>query len=164
MTTTIHHGDCVDILPTLAPGSVQTIVTSPPYLGLRDYGIAPTAWPAIEYAPMPGVPSITVPAQVVCLGLEDTAEAYIAHLVHVFRLARPALREDGSAWLNIGDSYQSGGGGQNAPGGIVGQPGMRQGNAVRPPKPKPQRRYRLRRDLTPEQQAYVLSELAKSLI
>ena len=101
------HGDCRAILPTLAPRSVQTIITSPPYFGLRDYGITPTAWPEIEYTPMPGLPSVTVPAQTVCLGLESDPLAYTAHLVHVFRLARPALADDGTAWLNLGDCYAS---------------------------------------------------------
>lgn len=105
MTLTIHHGDNVDILLTLAPRSVQTIVTSPPYFGLRDYGITPTAWPAVEFIPMPGLPAVTVPAQTVCLGLEADPLAYTAHLVHVFRLARPALADDGTAWLNLGDCY-----------------------------------------------------------
>lgn len=105
MSVTTHHGDCLEILPTLPGASVQTIITSPPYFGLRDYGIEPTDWPAIDYAPMSGLPSITIPAQTVCLGLEADPLAYVAHLVHVFRLARPALRDDGTAWLNLGDSY-----------------------------------------------------------
>ena len=102
---TIYSGDNTEILPTLAPACVQTIVTSPPYFGLRDYGIAPTAWPAVEFIPMPGLPSVTIPAQTVCLGLEADPLAYTAHLVHVFRLARPALADDGTAWLNLGDCY-----------------------------------------------------------
>lgn len=105
MTVTSLHGDNTAILPTLAPGSVQTIVTSPPYFGLRDYGLLPTHWPAIEYVPMAGLPAITIPSATCCLGLEDDPLAYIGHLVHVFRLARPALRSDGTAWLNLGDSY-----------------------------------------------------------
>ncbi len=105
MTLTIHHGDAVDVLPTLAPGSVQCIVTSPPYFNLREYGVAPTAWPAIDYAPMPGLSPITIPAQTVCLGLEADPLAYAAHMLHVFRLARPALADDGVAWLNLGDCY-----------------------------------------------------------
>lgn len=56
---------------------------------------------------MPGLPPITIPAQTVCLGLEADPLAYTAHLVHVFRLARPALRDDGVAWLNLGDCYAS---------------------------------------------------------
>lgn len=104
MITTLH-GDCTELLPTLPPASIQCIVTSPPYFGLRDYGLLPTHWPAIEYVPMAGLPPIAIPSATCCLGLEDDPLAYIGHLVHVFRLARPALRSDGTAWLNLGDSY-----------------------------------------------------------
>jgi len=102
---TTLHGDCTELLPTLPPASIQCIVTSPPYFGLRDYGLLPTHWPAIEYVPMAGLPPIAIPSATCCLGLEDDPLAYIGHLVHVFRLARPALRSDGTAWLNLGDSY-----------------------------------------------------------
>ena len=97
-------GDCLDVLPVINK-TVQTIVTSPPYFGLRDYGIPPSRWPAVRYAPLAGLPEITIPAQDVCLGLEETIEAYIGHLVHVFRHARHLLAEDGTVWLNAGDSY-----------------------------------------------------------
>lgn len=80
MITTLH-GDCRDILPTLAPGSVQCIVTSPPYYGLRDYGLPPSDWPEVSYTPLAGVPSVTIPAQSCCLGLEDSPLAFVAHLV-----------------------------------------------------------------------------------
>ena len=107
---TIIHGDTVAILPTLAPRSIQCVVTSPPYYGLRDYGLNPTAYPEIVYQPMPGLPPLVIPAASVCLGLEQTPEAYTAHLVHVFRLVRDALATDGVAWLNLGDSYSGGSG------------------------------------------------------
>lgn len=102
---TIHTGDNLAILPTLAPESVQAVVTSPPYFGLRDYGVPPSDWPAITYAPMAALPEVTIPAQTVCLGLEADPLAFIGHLVHVFRLLRPALRADGVCCLNLGDSY-----------------------------------------------------------
>lgn len=70
-----------DILP---PESVQTVVTSPPYYGLRDYGVEGQ------------------------IGLEATPEEYIAKLVDVFRGIRQVLRPDGTVWLNLGDSYCSG--------------------------------------------------------
>ncbi|UOR06264.1 site-specific DNA-methyltransferase [Hymenobacter aerilatus] len=101
----ILAGDCINGLPTLAPSIVQTIITSPPYWGLRDYGIAPTEWPEISYAPMAGLPALVIPAMTCCLGLEATPEAFIGHLLHVFRLAAPALRKDGTAWVNLGDTY-----------------------------------------------------------
>lgn len=102
---TIIHGDTTDVLETIAPRSVQCVVTSPPYYGLRDYGIPPTAWPEISYQPMPGLTPVIIPAQSACLGLESTPEAYTAHLVYVFRLIHDALADDGVAWLNLGDSY-----------------------------------------------------------
>jgi DNA modification methylase len=80
---TIHHGDAWELAPTLAPQSIHTIVTSPPYWGLRDYG---------------------EPGQ---FGLEPTPDEYVAKLVRLFALLRPALRDDGTAWLNLGDSYAS---------------------------------------------------------
>lgn len=79
----IHHGDALAVLRTLETGSVHCCVTSPPYFGLRDYG-------------MDGQ-----------IGLEDTPDAYVARLVEVFREVRRVLRDDGTLWLNLGDSYSS---------------------------------------------------------
>lgn len=81
MTTQLLQGDCRDILPTLPERSVQCVVTSPPYYGLRDYGVAGQ------------------------LGLEQTPDEYIQNMVSVFRECRRVLRDDGTLWLNIGDSY-----------------------------------------------------------
>ena len=78
---TIYHGDAWELAPTLEPQSIHTIVTSPPYWGLRDYG---------------------EPGQ---FGLESTPEDYVAKLVALFALLRPALRDDGTVWLNLGDCY-----------------------------------------------------------
>ena len=69
------------MLATLPEESFACCVTSPPYWGLRDYGVAGQ------------------------LGLEDTPEAYVANLVDVFRGVRRVLRDDGTLWLNLGDSY-----------------------------------------------------------
>ena len=110
MTVTSLHGDCTELLPTLAPGSVQTIVTSPPYFGLRDYGLLPTDWPEVTYVPVAGLEPITIPAMRCCLGLDPTPAAYIGHLVHTWRLLAPVLRDDGTCWLNLGDSYAGQGG------------------------------------------------------
>jgi DNA modification methylase len=74
-------GDCRALLRDLPDGVFQTCVTSPPYFGLRDYGMA---------------------AQI---GLEKTPDAYVAELVAVFAEVRRVLREDGTLWLNLGDSY-----------------------------------------------------------
>jgi DNA modification methylase len=77
----IHQGHVLEILPTLPAGSVQCCVTSPPYWGLRDYGVEGQ------------------------LGLEPTPEEYVANMVEVFREIRRVLRDDGTLWLNLGDSY-----------------------------------------------------------
>jgi DNA modification methylase len=83
MTIRIHTGDCRERLAELAANSVQCVVTSPPYFGLRDYGTAGQ------------------------IGLEPTLAAYIATLVDVFREVRRVLRDDGTCWLNLGDSYNA---------------------------------------------------------
>jgi len=90
----IEIGDCREIMRRWAAEGVkaQTCVTSPPYFGLRDYGH---------------------PGQI---GLEQTPEEYIAAMVEVFRCVRDVLADDGTLWLNIGDSYAGGGGyAPNAP-------------------------------------------------
>lgn len=74
-------GNCLDTLKTIPEKSVHTCVTSPPYYGLRDYGEADQ------------------------IGLESTPDEYIANLVNVFREVRRTLRDDGTLWVNIGDSY-----------------------------------------------------------
>ncbi len=74
-------GDCLDTLKTLPAQSVHTCVTSPPYFGLRDYG------------------------QEGQIGLEPTPDEFVDALVRVFREVRRVLRDDGTVWLNLGDSY-----------------------------------------------------------
>ena len=93
-------------MPQVATGSVQAIVTSPPYYGLRAYqGDQGVEWPAVEYAPMPGLPPLTVPAMRSPLGNEPTLEAFIAHLILCLREWRRILRDDGVLFCNLGDSY-----------------------------------------------------------
>ena len=77
----IIHGDCLEVLPTLDAESVHCCVTSPPYWGLRDYGVDGQ------------------------LGLEKTPEEYVAKLVEIFAEVKRVLRNDGTLWLNLGDSY-----------------------------------------------------------
>lgn len=84
MSTRIIVGDCLNVLATLPAESVQMCVTSPPYFGLRDYGHAGQ------------------------MGLEATPELYVSRMVEVFREVRRVLRDDGTLWLNIGDSYWGG--------------------------------------------------------
>ena len=103
----IFHGDAITFLSQLDDQSINCIVTSPPYFGLRDYGLPPLQWPAVKYTLFG--PEITVPEMSCCMGLELTPEAFIGHLVLIFRIAREKLRDDGTLWLNIGDSYAASG-------------------------------------------------------
>ena len=84
MTVQILKGDCRDVLATLPDESVHCVVTSPPYWGLRDYGTAGQ------------------------LGLESSPAEYVEQMVAVFMEVRRVLRDDGTLWLNMGDSYASG--------------------------------------------------------
>jgi len=85
-------GDCIDMMRTLPDKSVHTCVTSPPYFGLRDYGVDGQ------------------------IGLEETPGEFIARLVEVFREVRRVLRDDGTVWVNMGDSYASNAGGYDETG------------------------------------------------
>jgi len=84
------HGDCRDTLPGLEDQSVHCVVTSPPYYGLRDYKAEGQ------------------------IGLEPTPEEYIENLVQVFRQVWRVLRDDGTVWLNLGDTYAAGGMGKGS--------------------------------------------------
>ncbi|GAA0853519.1 hypothetical protein GCM10008915_74450 [Bifidobacterium pullorum subsp. gallinarum] len=75
----ILQGNNMEVMPQLEVESFNTCVTSPPYWGLRDYGLTPTYWPEVTYTPMPGLPPITVPEWTGCLGLEPTPEMFVAH-------------------------------------------------------------------------------------
>jgi DNA modification methylase len=85
MTIKILQGNCINKLKTIADKTYHTCVTSPPYWGLRDYGVDNQ------------------------LGLEETPQEYVANMVQVFRKVRRVLRDDGTVWLNLGDSYASNG-------------------------------------------------------
>lgn len=90
----------------LRDGSVQCCITSPPYYGLRRYdGDQGIEWPAVTYRPMPGMAEITIPPMKAELGLEPTPEMYVGHLVLIFREVWRVLRNDGVAWINLGDSF-----------------------------------------------------------
>lgn len=86
----IHQGDALAVLKTLPEESVHCCVTSPPYWGLRDYGVAGQG------------------------GLEPTLGEHLAGLVEVFREVRRVLRKDGTCWVNYGDAYASSPNGRSA--------------------------------------------------
>jgi site-specific DNA-methyltransferase (adenine-specific) len=92
-TWKVIHGDALAVLPTIERGSVQTVITSPPYWGLRDYGLDPIEWPS---------------GWVGGLGLEPTLDQFLENMVAIFRELREVLRDDGTAWVNMGDSYSTG--------------------------------------------------------
>lgn len=114
---TIHPGHTLHTLRLIPDASVQCVVTSPPYWGLRDYGTDPVRWPEVNYIPMPGLPcQITAPAGLASLGLEPTLHTFIGHLVAIFREVHRVLKPDGCCWVNMGDGYNNTdkwGGGQN---------------------------------------------------
>lgn len=109
-------GDCRNGLTLVPPASVQCIVTSPPYLGLRDYGLVGAEWPDVEYFPRYDLPPVAVPAMRCVLGAEPSLLAFVGHLVLVARALRRVLRDDGTLWLNLGTSYATG---TNAPRGTT---------------------------------------------
>lgn len=139
MTVEILEGDCRDVLAQLETGSVHTVVTSPPYFGLRDYGTGEWVggdpdhvhkatgrasdakrWDgSLEGAgnrPRPfAAPHRTGKTGRECecgaeridrqIGLEPTPGEFVEAIVQVFREVKRVLRDDGTAWLNLGDSY-----------------------------------------------------------
>ena len=139
METRIITGDSLQVLRTMEDESIDCIITSPPYYGLRDYGTAKweggdpncphyrtskysentatghkammekghAVGDAIYKTVCPLCGAVRIDDQI---GLEETPEEYIEHLVTVFREARRVLKKDGTLWLNIGDSYAGGAG------------------------------------------------------
>lgn len=102
----IYNENCITGLRKLPDACVDTCVTSPPYYGLRDYGIQSTYWPAGYYVPMAGLPEVAVLEWTGCLGLEPTIEIFIWHIVLVFREVWRVLKPEGTLWLNLGDSRE----------------------------------------------------------
>lgn len=80
---TVHVGDCIASMKNMPDGSINTCITSPPYFGLRDYGHEGQ------------------------IGLEPTPDDFVEAMVAVFREVKRVLRDDGTLWLNLGDSYAS---------------------------------------------------------
>jgi len=87
----VLQGDCIEMMRTLPDNSINCCVTSPPYFGLRDYGCDGQ------------------------IGLEETPDAFIAKLVAVFREVKRVLKDDGTLWVNMGDSYNGSGKAGNNP-------------------------------------------------
>lgn len=85
----IYHGDSLEVLKTLPDESVQCCVTSPPYWGLRDYGVEGQ------------------------MGLESAPELFLEKMVRLFSQVRRVLKRDGVLWLNMGDCYAGSGNGSN---------------------------------------------------
>lgn len=144
-SVTLYIGDACAMLRDLPANSVDVCVTSPPYWGLRDYGVPMTIWggdPDCRHAwgnPQRGRRKNLLPSETTvvhrigssavqgkagcrggrycrnceawlgCLGLEPTPEQYVANLVAIFREVRRVLKPTGTVWLNLGDSYTSGG-------------------------------------------------------
>jgi DNA modification methylase len=142
---TIQQGDCLGVMRCWPDNSVHCVVTSPPYWGLRDYGIEPSVWGGdaacehewgeqgksnsrnrnkapggihedrkdgsmpVQLHPSTGCFCMKCGAWRGCYGLEPTPELFVEHTVTIFREVRRVLRDDGTLWLNLGDSYTSGG-------------------------------------------------------
>ena len=104
----VYQGDALTVLRELPSESVDCVVTSPPYWGLRDYGVAGQ------------------------IGLERTPPAFVAVMVEVFREVRRVLSDRGTLWLNLGDSYASSGGHTRSgtTTALVGRAVIRQQNAL----------------------------------
>lgn len=100
----VYQGDVLEVLRQLPDEFVQCVVTSPPYYGLRDYGVNGQ------------------------IGLEKIPEEYVDKLIEVFREIRRVLRKDGTVWLNLGDSYN----GSRGAGGDYNKGGLKEGQPKYP--------------------------------
>jgi DNA modification methylase len=138
MTITILRGDCREVMRGLPDNSVHCVVTSPPYFGLRDYGTATWEGgdaacahraddatlerqngrsSTLDGATTHQKHAAIARTQCKCgahridnqIGLEPTPDAFVAEMVAVFREVRRVLRDDGTCWLNLGDSYAGSG-------------------------------------------------------
>jgi len=108
----IYQGDTLQTLKTFPDSLVDTIITSPPYWGLRDYGVEGQ------------------------LGLEKTPEEYVSKIAEVFRELKRVLKKEGTCWLNLGDSYAGGGTGGHIDNKAVVKEKAPEKNSVQNLKPK----------------------------
>lgn len=139
----LHQGDALTVLRTLESESVNCVICSPPYWGLRDYGTPPVVfggdsecdheWTAHVKPAANGLVNNEMQGETLSvtsatrkpttsaycakcgawrgqLGLEPTFAEFLAHMVEIFEECRRVLRKDGTCWVNMGDSYSSGGG------------------------------------------------------
>jgi DNA modification methylase len=138
----VLHGNCLELLRDMPPNIVQTVITSPPYFGLRNYGTNPQIWggkPDCDHKWVTTLPrrlrsekdvknpdtiqnankgaNCALPTTRACetcgawegeLGLEPTPELFIEHLCEILDEVKRVLREDGTVWLNIADTYWAG--------------------------------------------------------
>ena len=106
--STLIHGRAIDALDLIPDGSARTVVTSPPYWSLRDYEVDQQ------------------------IGRDDSLDEYVESIVETFAKVRRVLTEDGTVWLNVGDSYTSGNRGYRAPD----RKNRARAMTVRPPTPE----------------------------
>ena len=111
---TVYLGDVRQLLADLPESSIDCCVTSPPYWGLRDYGIPPQVWggdPVCHHSWRTAAGDATCRS---CgawrghLGLEPSPDLFVEHMVEVFRGVRRVLKSSGTVWVNLGDCYNAG--------------------------------------------------------
>lgn len=162
-TDTTICGDCLEVMRAMADGSVNCCVTSPPYWGLREYGhwFMQIVWGSMDdfcpprkhrdrwmfrlkwrAAERGGVFSPNKKTWIGAHGLEPTPELYIQHAVEVFAEVKRVLRDDGTLWLNMGDSYAG-----NTPGSRDPERWPKQSRNDHKPKKKPVRAELKHKDL-----------------
>lgn len=132
-------GDARERLQDLDSASVQTVVTSPPYFGLRDYGVAGQ------------------------IGLEDSPTEYVAELVALFREVRRVLRDDGTVWLNLGDSYATSPQGSNGATSGLSNPDRQARTAAAAAAHRPNRRPRSWEGVKPKDLLLIPATVALAL-
>lgn len=106
MVTQVLIGDCRETLRALPDKSVHCVITSPPYFGLRDYGVDEQ------------------------IGMETSPREFVESMLAVFREVHRVLRDDGTLWLNLGDSYAGSGKGRNADGSANVDPNSKQATSL----------------------------------
>jgi site-specific DNA-methyltransferase (cytosine-N4-specific) len=109
-TANVRQGDAFELIGGIQPESLDLIITSPPYWGLRTYGLDHNPdvlkeWSAANTSATQPPPYDWYKAHGGVLGMEPYPEWYIAHLAEFFELAKPKLKPAGNVWVNLGDTY-----------------------------------------------------------